>query len=488
MIELGENVGGAFVFEPPLDAAHGIEVKRAVFARHGIPRGVLVRRLVTYALESTEIVEYFAAAIRLRLAMRGPNVPEVHLVVGGEGGNPAASIEEDPGDVTLRDLIAGVQRKGTTPIAFALHVARSVASVAAMATTPIGIMPSDVRIGWDGVVRVVINSYPGPEHQLHGAMAGVSIGTFEWLAPEVVTGARASTLTPMFTIGTLLFETITGVYPFAADTTLKGLKALVEGVVPRIETLRPVPADVSAFVEMATQKAPADRFASWEAFLSSLDHLRRGFAAFDARDVRALLAWALPERVEEAHRRMEEIGRITLPAESVQPAPVDAPGAPYRAPAVRRLDAATQRFVWGRDARPMVRVDGKLLVDARTVTCAEYARFTIATGHAPPFVWNGPTPPPPREEEPVTHVTHADAMAYARWAGKRVPTADEWERARHVVTTGALWEWTSSIADGTGWVVRGGRWRDRSEPPKPENTSHEELPAADVGFRCVMDG
>ncbi|MCX7847880.1 MAG: formylglycine-generating enzyme family protein [bacterium] len=85
-------------------------------------------------------------------------------------------------------------------------------------------------------------------------------------------------------------------------------------------------------------------------------------------------------------------------------------------------------------------------IDAFPVTNAEFYAFLEATGYRPTdprnFLahWEGGRPPLGKEHHPVVYVSLADARAYARWARKRLPREEEWQRAAQDVAMNE-WPW-----------------------------------------------
>ena len=169
------------------------------------------------------------------------------------------------------------------------------------------------------------------------------------------------------------------------------------------------------------------------------------------------------------------------------------------------------------DAQPVhrVAVDG-FWMDATDVTNAEFEKFVKATGyvtaaeiaptkeqypdalpenlvagsivftppgHAVPldnyaqwwrFVpganWRHPEGPGSslegRGNDPVVQIAYADALAYAKWAGKRLPTEAEWEFASRGGLAGRLYAWGDEFRPGGKFMA---------------NTYQGEFPARDTG-------
>ena len=83
-------------------------------------------------------------------------------------------------------------------------------------------------------------------------------------------------------------------------------------------------------------------------------------------------------------------------------------------------------------------------IDKYLVTNAQYARFIAATDHRPPSDWKNGKVKQGELLRPVTLVNWYDAAAYAKWAGKRLPTEAEWEKAARG-TDGRRWPWGSEM-------------------------------------------
>ena len=81
-------------------------------------------------------------------------------------------------------------------------------------------------------------------------------------------------------------------------------------------------------------------------------------------------------------------------------------------------------------------------IDRYPVTNAQYLAFAEATGHARPSWWArwGGVFPVEYADHPVVGVSGQDAAAYSAWAGKRLPSAEEWEFAAGS-PNGAIFAW-----------------------------------------------
>ena len=68
-------------------------------------------------------------------------------------------------------------------------------------------------------------------------------------------------------------------------------------------------------------------------------------------------------------------------------------------------------------------------IDLYEVTNLQYKNFNNETKRKSPSHFRNRTFPKGKADHPVTYVSWIDAKAYCEWAGKRLPTDAEWEKA-----------------------------------------------------------
>jgi len=159
-------------------------------------------------------------------------------------------------------------------------------------------------------------------------------------------------------------------------------------------------------------------------------------------------------------------------------------------------------------------------IDRTPIANATYIQFMEETGAEPPLYWErsgdggwvwtamaGRDPINPAH--PVLHVSWHEADAFARWAGKRLPTEREWEAARpHLEQVGRAWEWTSSdflpypgfeafpypeysrvFFGDTYKVLRGGSWATHRSVIRPSFRNWDLPQRRQIfsGIRCARD-
>jgi iron(II)-dependent oxidoreductase len=157
-------------------------------------------------------------------------------------------------------------------------------------------------------------------------------------------------------------------------------------------------------------------------------------------------------------------------------------------------------------------------IDRTPVTNGAYIAYMEATAAEPPLYWERDGAAswvrtamgrrePVDPAEPVVHVSWEEADAYARWAGKRLPTEHEWEAARpELEAVGQVWEWTSSdflaypgfeafpyreysavFFGDEHKVLRGGSWATDGDVMRPSFRNWDLPQRRQIfsGFRCA---
>jgi serine/threonine protein kinase len=89
---------------------------------------------------------------------------------------------------------------------------------------------------------------------------GVAMGTPEYMAPEQAAGKPADPRSDIYSVGSIMYEMLTGNPPYDGDNVMEVLHKKANEIPKRIREIRPeVPAAVEALVDRAMARSPLDR-------------------------------------------------------------------------------------------------------------------------------------------------------------------------------------------------------------------------------------
>lgn len=445
-------------------------------ARHRFHGGwVAVKVLAEYLAQDEAIVARFEQEARIAASLSGhPNIVPI-FDIGHGNGLHYLIMQYVPGE----DLAQYLKREGKLSPYDAANILAQVAEGMVWAESKHvvhrDLKPANIRL--DGMGRAMLLDFgiaktaDVPDGLTR---AGESLGTPFYMCPEQIRGEVCDARSDLYALGVVFFELLTARHPFEGDSSTAIQMAHLSTPPPSLSAYdAAIPASCDAIVQKLLQKRPEDRLQSAAELLETLTALGVNSGPSALRPVVA----PMPET--EPSRSASGVGRTVAMTQS-PPTPVAAPPAPVAVAsplpqetvvrptrgvrgklavlaavsAVTILVALTAALAFTRPKLSISDAHGTMLlvpggdfifgdnssdspnprqtlslasyyVDRTEVSNAEYKKFCDATGHAPPNSANFSVKP----DDPVAGVTLEDAKAYATWAGKRLPTEQEWEKA-----------------------------------------------------------
>jgi tetratricopeptide (TPR) repeat protein/tRNA A-37 threonylcarbamoyl transferase component Bud32 len=243
-----------------------------------LDRVVALKFLPAHLLQNEEAKTRFIQEAKAASALDHPNIATVHDIdeIEGETFISMAFIE----GVSLKKIAASEKLSIQKVIDVAVQAAEGLGAAHKKDIVHRDVKSDNIMVTGDNLVKLMdfglakLKGVPGVTRD------GSTVGTAHYMSPEQAKGEEVDHRSDIFSFGVVLFELVTGQFPFAGEYEPAVAYSIVNEPPRSMRELRPdAPAELEAIVNKAMEKDPADRYQSMDELIADLRKLIEGRTA-----------------------------------------------------------------------------------------------------------------------------------------------------------------------------------------------------------------
>jgi ABC-type phosphate/phosphonate transport system substrate-binding protein len=265
-------------------------------------RPLVLKRILPHLAQDPTFVRMFEQEARIAMSVLHPNVVKIHRMDVSDG-MPALVMDYIDG-LTFRQVgRAAAELALPIPVGVALDlIVQACAGAHAVHETQIDgnteivhrdLCPHNLMVDHDGQVQLLDFGIAKAAQGMDNTKTGVLKGKTSYLSPEQVRSAPVDRRTDLWALSAVAWELLAGRRLFDSDNEFDTLQRIVEGDVPRLDTVRPdLPSSLVETIHRSLSRDIGERFpdalAMRDALLNAADREdividREQTAAFVAR-------------------------------------------------------------------------------------------------------------------------------------------------------------------------------------------------------------
>ena len=237
-----------------------------------LERHVAIKVLHEQFTADSDYVERFRREARAVAQLSHPNI--VTVIDRGEHDDRQFIVFEYVDGENLKAL---VEREGPLPecdaIELALQVARALGFAHEQGLVHRDVKPQNVLLNDGGQAKVTdFGIARSLEVSGNLTQSGTVMGTSDYIAPEQARGSKVDAQSDVYSLGTVLYELLTGEVPFQGDNFVAVAMQHINQPPPSVRERRPeLSPCVDEVVQRAMAKEPRDRFGSMDELCAALN-------------------------------------------------------------------------------------------------------------------------------------------------------------------------------------------------------------------------